>query len=117
MSKQHAVSDILYSKKKSSGSSATSSTVTSSEGALFQLGMNSQAEPVEKSQVKSEVSLKQTVNVNVNNINVKTPVLNVQQGLITVSPVINLHASDLVQDEHGNLNLLAINVALTININ
>ena len=47
-------------------------------------------------------------------LDVKTPIINIDSPQITVSPVINLKAEDLVRNEQGHIVLPVINVALTI---
>ncbi len=118
MQKQCEFSDVLYGKKKKS---IPTSTVTSSAEANFELGMNSQANATEQKPMSTDVTITPTVNVNVNvNVNkvdVKKPVVTINQPRITVSPVINLCTQDLPCNELGHLQLPEIDIALTININ
>ncbi len=108
LDKQRQISEVLYGKKPKV--SATS--MITSEEASFDLGMNSQVQPV-----KMEVNINPTVNVNVSKVAIDTPVVNIHQLEVTVSPVINLNAADLVKTSDGMIQLLSIKVTLTININ
>ena len=111
MQKQQEVSDILCGKCKKK---SKPSTTVSKPDVTFDLGINSQVLNVEE--VKSEVSVTPTVNVNVGNVQIKPAVMNIEQPEITVSPVINLHQEDLTNSQ-GTIMLPKINVALMININ
>ncbi len=112
MEKQQQVLDILYGKKKwQNNPTATVST----PNANFDLGMNSQAMP--KTELVTNVKTQPTINVNLAGINIKKPVVNIDQSLIMVSPVINLKATDLQQNQDRHIQLPLINVQLTININ
>ncbi len=115
MEKQCEVSDVLYSKR---AKPMASSTVTKAE---FDLGMNSQAEATKPAETMTKtdgnVTVTPTVNINVNRIDVKKPVIMINQPQIMISPVINLHAQDLPQNALGDIQLPEIDVALTININ
>ncbi len=122
MAKQQQVSDILYSKKKWPNAASVSkqpvnapTATVSKPQANFDLGMNSQAMP--KTEVTAEVKMQPTINVNLAGIDVKEPMVNIDQSPITVTPVINLKASELSQNELGHVQLPPINVQLTININ
>ena len=113
MKKQQEVSDVLYGKKPKW---PVTSTITC-ENPTFNLGMNSQAESIKNNTVKSEVSVIPIVNINVGQVNLKMPVINIDQPKITVCPVVNLKSSDLVQNSDGHIILPKIDIALTININ
>ena len=86
LDKQRQISEVLYGKKPKV--SATS--MITSEEASFDLGMNSQVQPV-----KMEVNINPTVNVNVSKVAIDTPVVNIHQPKVTVLPVINLNTADL----------------------
>ncbi len=89
LEKQWEVSDILYGKRKN----PPSVTMTKEE-ANFDLAMNSQAE-----HVQSDVLIQPEVWINTAQVEIKEPIVNIQQPKITVSPVINLHAEQLSQNE------------------
>ncbi len=114
MEKQWEVSNVLYGKWKKSASA----TITKPE-ANFDLGITSQVTPklIDIEVVKTDVSVHPVVNMEIPKVDVKAPVLNFQQLEITVSPVINVHTSELARNEQGQLVLPLIKVALTININ
>ncbi len=112
MVKQQEVSEILYGKHKKK----LEPTVTVTKAELnFELGINSQAENI--GEIKSDVSVIPTVNINVGNVEIKAPVVTIEQPQITVSPVINLCQENLTRNAQGVIVLPKINVALTININ
>ena len=78
MAKQRSTLDILYGKKLKSVLSAT---ITSTETASFDLGLNSQAAHTHRQDVKPSASgmeIKPTVNVNVRAVKVDTPILNIE---------------------------------------
>ncbi len=94
--------------------SATVSTLP----ANFELGMNSQAEPkVDNNEVKSNVTVQPIMHMNTPKLEIQCPVINIQQPSITVSPVINVCAQDLVRNAQGTIELLPITINLMININ
>ncbi len=105
------MSDVLYGKRKS----VPTSTITKKDISNFDLGLNSQAEPkVEREQSETDKKLLQ---VNVANVKINAPVINIETPQINVNLVINVCAQDLVCNARGNLELPVINIDLTININ
>ncbi len=113
-------SNVLYGKKHKI---APTSTVISPPVVTFEIGGQSQLSQVDYVKVETNVNSngKDVVKPNVNfqsaPVNILQPVIHIQQGLITVEPVINLCASELVKNKDGKFILPPINVPLTININ
>ncbi len=105
--------DILYGKKKKL---EPTSTMTSGN-ATFDLGVNSQMQPKKEESLQSDICVTPTVNVNISDVELKSPVVTIDQPKITVCPVVNLHSQDLVRNADGHIVLPKIDVALTININ
>ncbi len=88
-----------------------------SGNATFDLGVNSQMQPKKEESLQSDICVTPTVNVNISDVELKSPVVTIDQPKITVCPVVNLHSQDLVRNADGHIVLPKIDVALTININ
>ncbi len=108
MEKQRQMSNILYSKNKKK----VSSTVSKAPDSNFELGVNSQMDPV-----NMEKKEKPIINMNVPKVQINSPVINVEAPKLTVNPVINLHSQDLIQRSDRHIEVPEISVNLTININ
>ena len=59
----------------------------------------------------------ETVHVKSAGVDIKEPIINYNQGLVTVQPVVNLNSKDLSENEKGKIMIPLMKVELTININ
>ena len=111
MDKQHEVSEVLYGKWKNQ----PSATVTKEEAKEWTVKL--------MLLINMEMCSKQMCVFSLWSIwkypkvDIQSPVLNFQQPEITVSPVINLHTSELSRNDQGQIVLPPIKITLTININ
>ncbi len=112
MEKQKDMSEILYGKWKKN----VSSTISKPPDSSFELSVNSQMDPV-----STKTKDKSKINVNIAQVHVNAPVINIDTPKITVNPVINpvinLWAQDLIQKSDGRIELPEISVNMMININ
>ncbi len=110
--KKKQVSDVLYRKKKSVPSSTISKAPVSEEKPDFNIGTFTQT-------VGNVMEFKpsETVHVKSAGVDIKEPIINYNQGLVTVQPVVNLNSKDLSENEKGKIMIPLIKVELTININ
>lgn len=113
-------SNVLYGKKCKI---APTSTVTSASDVTFEIGGQSQLLQQDNVKVETKINsngqdvVKPKMSFEGAPVNVLQPVINIKQGPITVEPVINLHASDLIKNKDRKFILPPVHISLTININ